>query len=111
MDDYECFAGLDACCPRCGAQIGHVRGHFFNDCLKELRERSEAAEAALKAPVEVVVDSDEGVYLYDMLEDAEDKYNEIVNQARKGRRYTTFVHRADLMLRYTRLRAREKGTA
>jgi len=45
VTDYECWAGPDACCPRCGDQIGHVRGHFYEDCLRSLREQLAKANA------------------------------------------------------------------
>lgn len=54
-EDYERFAGPDACCTRCGDQIGHVRGHFYEDCLDSLRDQRDAARKDLERAIEVAV--------------------------------------------------------
>jgi len=36
-EDHEQWADSDGRCPRCGDQIGHVRGHYADDCIKSLR--------------------------------------------------------------------------
>jgi len=66
-EDYECFAGPDACCGRCGDQIGHVRGHFFSDCLASLQQQCNAAAAKAKALEAKVAGYDKLISDYDDL--------------------------------------------
>lgn len=73
-DDYECFAGPDACCDRCGDQIGHVRGHFYEDCLSSLRAQRDAATAEAKALKDKVEGYDKLVNDYDDLIDKSRKW-------------------------------------